>query len=102
MWDNLLTNAIKYNLPEGEIHIALERQEDYTEVTIQDTGIGVSETEQAQLFHRFYRADASRTKEGTGLGLSIVKQIIELHKGEIHVASAPGQGTSFTIKLPNL
>ncbi|MEK4027240.1 HAMP domain-containing sensor histidine kinase [Pseudobacillus sp. FSL P4-0506] len=102
VWDNLLTNAIKYNLPEGEIHIALERQDDYTEVTIQDTGIGISETEQAQLFHRFYRADASRTKEGTGLGLSIVKQIIELHKGEIHVASAPGQGTSFTIKLPNL
>lgn len=102
VWDNLLTNAIKYNRPEGEIHIALEARDHYTEIIVQDTGIGVTEAEQKQLFNRFYRADASRTKEGTGLGLSIVKQIVELHKGDIHVASIPGKGTTFTIKLPNL
>ncbi|HEY9577796.1 MAG TPA: HAMP domain-containing sensor histidine kinase, partial [Pseudobacillus sp.] len=102
VWDNLLTNAIKYNRSEGEIHIALEAKDHYIEVMVQDTGIGISEAEQAQLFNRFYRADASRTKEGTGLGLSIVKQIVELHKGEIHVASVPGEGTTFMIKLPHL
>lgn len=102
VWDNLITNAIKYNRPKGEIRIALERKEHGMEVIVQDTGIGISKAEQAQLFNRFYRADASRTKEGTGLGLSIVKQIIELHKGEIQVESAPDEGTMFTIKLPNL
>ncbi|OCA80812.1 sensor histidine kinase [Pseudobacillus wudalianchiensis] len=102
VWENLLTNAIKYNRPEGEIHIALEKKDGYIEVIVQDTGIGISEAEQSQLFNRFYRADTSRTKEGTGLGLSIVKQIIELHKGNIHVTSKPGEGTTFTIKLLNL
>lgn len=102
VWDNLLTNAIKYNCPEGEIHIELEAEENYLTVTVQDSGIGLSEAEKAQLFDRFYRADSSRTKEGTGLGLSIVKQIIQLHKGEIYVASKPNEGTTFTIKLPYL
>jgi signal transduction histidine kinase len=102
VWDNLLTNAIKYNRPEGEIHIRLLAKESYLEVTVSDTGIGVAEEEKAQLFERFYRADKSRSEEGTGLGLSIVKQIIELHKGEIHVTSTPNEGTSFTIKLPYL
>ncbi|WP_413306533.1 HAMP domain-containing sensor histidine kinase [Bacillus sp. 1P10SD] len=102
VWDNLLTNAIKYNLPEGEIHIRLEAKEMGLEVTVSDTGIGLTDAEKAQLFERFYRADKSRSEEGTGLGLSIVKQIIELHKGEIHVTSAPNEGTIFTIKLPYL
>ncbi|MEH7436864.1 HAMP domain-containing sensor histidine kinase [Neobacillus drentensis] len=102
VWDNLLTNAIKYNRPEGEIHIRLLAKETYLEVAVSDTGIGLTEEEKAQLFERFYRADKSRSEEGTGLGLSIVKQIIELHKGEIHVTSAPNEGTIFTIKLPYL
>ncbi|WML58853.1 HAMP domain-containing sensor histidine kinase [Neobacillus sp. PS2-9] len=102
VWDNLLTNAIKYNRPEGEIHIRLQAKETGLEVTVSDTGIGLTEEEKAQLFERFYRADKSRSEEGTGLGLSIVKQIIELHKGEIHVTSTPDEGTIFTIKLPYL
>lgn len=102
VWDNLLTNAIKYNRPEGEIHIRLLAKETGLEVTVSDNGIGLTEEEKAQLFERFYRADKSRSEEGTGLGLSIVKQIIELHKGEIHVTSTPNEGTIFTIKLPYL
>lgn len=102
VWDNLLTNAVKYNRPEGEIHIALKSKDQLIEVTVEDTGIGISEAGQARLFDRFYRDDASRTTEGTGLGLSIVKQIIELHKGEIHAVSVQGEGTTFTVKLPNL
>jgi signal transduction histidine kinase len=102
VWDNLLINAIKYNRPEGEIHIRLLAKETGLEVTVSDNGIGLTEEEKAQLFERFYRADKSRSEEGTGLGLSIVKQIIELHKGEIHVTSTPNEGTIFTIKLPYL
>ncbi|MDR6121389.1 signal transduction histidine kinase [Bacillus sp. SLBN-46] len=97
-----MTNAIKYNRPEGEIHIRLLAKETGLEVTVSDNGIGLTEEEKAQLFERFYRADKSRSEEGTGLGLSIVKQIIELHKGEIHVTSTPNEGTIFTIKLPYL
>lgn len=102
VWDNLLSNAIKYNKPEGEIAIELARKDGYIQVAVKDTGIGITEDEQEKLFDRFYRADKSRTKEGTGLGLAIVKQIIELHKGEILVESLPDEGTTFTIKLPNL
>lgn len=102
VWDNLLSNAIKYNKPEGEITIELSRNDGAVQIKIQDSGIGMSESELKQIFERFYRADASRTKEGTGLGLSIVKQIIELHKGEIMVDSNPGEGTTFTIDLPQM
>ncbi|WP_053364823.1 sensor histidine kinase [Bacillus sp. FJAT-27245] len=102
VWDNLLSNAIKYNKPNGEIAIGLTRKGEDIQVTVKDTGIGVTEAEREKLFDRFYRADASRSEEGTGLGLAIVKQIIELHKGEIHVASSSDEGTTFTIKLPNL
>lgn len=100
VWDNLITNAIKYNEPDGEIQIELEMKEEYIQVIVQDSGIGISEAEQAQMFERFYRADSSRTTEGTGLGLSIVKQIVQLHKGEICVESIPDEGTTFIIKLP--
>jgi signal transduction histidine kinase len=102
VWDNLITNAIKYNRPEGEIQIVMEAGEKGIRVSVSDTGIGLSEIEKARLFERFYRGDSSRTKEGTGLGLSIVKQIIERHKGTIHVASKPNEGTSFILELPHL
>ncbi|RHW34846.1 sensor histidine kinase [Neobacillus notoginsengisoli] len=102
VWVNLLSNAIKYNKLDGEISIELAQTDSTVEVVIRDTGIGLNEEGEGKLFERFYRADASRTKEGTGLGLSIVKQIVELHNGEITVHSTPGHGTAFTIRLPKL
>ncbi|MDQ1144129.1 signal transduction histidine kinase [Bacillus sp. SORGH_AS 510] len=102
VWDNLLSNAIKYNRTEGEIQIRLHANEAFVEVTVSDTGIGLAQADKAQIFERFFRADRSRTEEGTGLGLSIVKQIVELHHGEVHVTSAPNEGTTFSIRLPYL
>lgn len=97
IWDNLLTNAIKYNSHGGSILISLSQTESAIEVVFKDTGIGISEDAISQIFDRFYRVDSARKKDGTGLGLSIVKQIIELHTGEISAVSQAGKGTTFTI-----
>jgi signal transduction histidine kinase len=102
VWDNLLTNAIKYNAHGGNIWISLIRDEATVMVTFKDTGIGMSQEAVSQVFDRFYRVDTSRKRDGTGLGLSIVKQIIDLHGGEIRVDSEVGKGTTFTIILPNI
>lgn len=102
VWDNLLTNAIKYNKPDGSIEISLEEKEDSIIVRFKDTGIGLNHSEIERIFDRFYRADTSRTRtiEGTGLGLSIVWTIIKLHKGHIQVESKENVGTTFVVELP--
>ncbi|MGG0656117.1 sensor histidine kinase [Rummeliibacillus pycnus] len=102
VWENLLTNAIKYNHLNGDIQISLESTIQEVIVRIQDTGIGMSDVTKKQLFERFYRADESRTKDGTGLGLSIVEQVVHLHEGHIEVISKLGKGTTFIITLPHL
>ncbi len=100
VWDNLLTNAIKYNVHGGNIWINLEKTETSITIIFKDTGIGISQEAVSQIFDRFYRVDSARKKDGTGLGLSIVKQIIDLHGGEITVDSKVGAGTTFTLRLP--
>ena len=102
VWDNLLTNAIKYNKPDGNIEISIEDKGQSIVVTFQDTGIGLSKKEIERIFERFYRADTSRTHtvEGTGLGLSIVTTIVKLHGGHIEVNSKEKEGTTFTVRLP--
>ncbi|MBS8263826.1 sensor histidine kinase [Mesobacillus boroniphilus] len=100
VWDNLLTNAIKYNQTGGSIYIQINLSEQYTIITFKDTGIGMNEKQASKVFERFYRVDAARKKDGTGLGLSIVKHIIELHNGNIEVESEIQSGTTFTLKLP--
>ncbi|RDY67686.1 ATP-binding protein, partial [Halobacillus trueperi] len=96
------TNAIKYNQPGGAIDITLKKTNDHIEITFTDTGIGLGPEEKEQIFDRFYRADSARTKQGTGLGLSIVKEVIELHGGQISVNSQLEKGTTFKIFLPHL
>ncbi|RDI42176.1 sensor histidine kinase [Falsibacillus pallidus] len=106
VWDNLLTNAIKYNKQDGSIDISIDEKE--TEgggailVTFKDTGIGLNQAETERIFDRFYRADAARTRtiEGTGLGLSIVQTILHLHHGRVSVESQYGEGTAFIVELP--
>ncbi|MDM5317815.1 HAMP domain-containing sensor histidine kinase [Fictibacillus sp. b24] len=102
VWDNLLTNAIKYNKPNGSIEISIEEREKSLFITFEDTGIGMNNMELERIFDRFYRADIarSRTVEGTGLGLSIVATIVELHGGHTDVNSKENQGTTFVVELP--
>ncbi|MEL3972126.1 HAMP domain-containing sensor histidine kinase [Rossellomorea oryzaecorticis] len=102
VWENLLTNAIKYNKPDGSIEIQIEEREESIFVTFEDTGIGMNEDEKQRIFDRFYRVDTARSRsvEGTGLGLSIVSSIVNLHNGQIHVKSTENEGTAFVVELP--
>lgn len=102
VWDNLLTNAIKYNKSDGSIEISLEKKESFIIVRFRDTGIGLNHSEIERIFDRFYRADTSRTRtiEGTGLGLSIVWKIVKLHDGHIRVESIENVGTTFVVEIP--
>lgn len=104
VWENLLSNALKYTRTGGTIEIKLIKQPDQVVMTIEDDGIGLAKDELKRIFDRFYRADNSRTQEigGTGLGLSIVQQVINLHSGKIQVESVLGKGTLFKVILPNL
>lgn len=104
VWENLLTNAIKYNRENGTIDIELAESESEIEVVVKDTGVGLDAKEAERIFDRFYRADPSRDRsvEGTGLGLSIVKTIVDMHHGRVKVASQKGKGTTFTVILPKM
>jgi signal transduction histidine kinase len=98
-----LDNAVKYTPKGGKIRLATKTQDKNLVITIKDTGIGIAKKDLPHIFNRFYRADQSRSKQkadGFGLGLSLAKKIIELHHGSVTVASRPGKGTTFTVKLP--
>lgn len=100
VWDNILSNALKYTTSGGRIHISCEQINNNVLVVCHDTGIGLSEEEAAQVFERFYRVDQARKKDGTGLGLAISKEIVELHGGTINVKSKLGEGSTFIVALP--
>ncbi len=104
VWENLLTNALKYTEVGGAIEIELTKFTNEVVVKISDNGIGIDDQSLARIFDRFYRADDSRTQEigGTGLGLSIVQQVVTLHRGSIEVQHNGNKGTIFTVKLPIL
>jgi two-component system phosphate regulon sensor histidine kinase PhoR len=100
---NLLTNAVKFNRPDGEVRVEVTRTEDdEVSVTIADNGIGIPSADLPRLFERFYRVDKARSREvgGTGLGLSIVKHIVERMHGRVTVESQLGKGSVFTILFP--
>ena len=100
--DNLVDNAIKYTPAEGLIQLHWWAEDRHAVVEVRDTGIGIPEHEVPRVFERFYRVDKARSREmgGTGLGLSIVKHIVQAMGGSVRVTSQPGQGTSFTVLLP--
>jgi two-component system, OmpR family, sensor kinase len=96
---NLLTNAIQYNLPDGEVRVKLESQSGMAILTVSDTGQGISPEDLSRVFERFYRADKSRSTGGNGLGLAISKAVVEAHGGGIEVFSELDRGTIFTVRL---
>lgn len=97
---NLLENAVRYT-DKGGIHINLNENSSYIYLIVEDTGIGIPETELPFIFERFYRVEKSRSRQygGTGLGLSIAKKLVELQGGEILVSSKMGDGTRFEIRF---
>ena len=99
--DNLVQNAIRYNIPNGSVNILVEQRGGNAVLQVSDTGIGIPKADQSRVFERFYRVDKSRSREtgGTGLGLAIVKHIVELHQGTIRLESEMGKGTKIRIEL---
>ena len=102
VWTNLIHNSIKFTPNDGKVRVELHQQNGQIIFKITDTGLGISEQDQARVFERFYKADQSRTRSngGSGLGLSIAKKIVDMHKGTIAVESKDGVGTTFTVSLP--
>jgi len=100
--NNIIENAIKYNYDDGWVRVTLNADHKFFFVTIQDSGVGIPEDVQDNVFERFYRVDKARSREtgGTGLGLSITRNAILLHRGSIKLYSKEKEGTTFTVRIP--
>ena len=103
IFNNLFSNAIKYNVEGGRVECTLEESNEKITITVKDTGIGITELEMDKLFQDFVRIKNEKTKNitGSGLGLSIVKKLAENYKGKIEVSSIPDKGSIFVVTLPN-
>ena len=99
---NLLSNAIKFTKDGGSVWIESLRNENFLQVAVCDTGIGIPAEEHKAIFDKFYQVGETTRgiREGTGLGLAITKHLVELHGGKIWVASEPGKGSRFGFTLP--
>ena len=99
---NLVENAIKYNNQGGWVHVSLNADHKFFYIKVADSGIGIPKEDQDHIFERFYRVDKSHSREigGTGLGLSIARNAVIIHRGSIKVYSSPGEGTTFTVRVP--
>jgi len=99
---NLVDNAVRFTPPGGTVTVTGTRREDRVAIEVSDSGVGIAPEHLPRLFERFYRADASRSREGggTGIGLAIARSIVESHGGRITATSEPGHGSAFTFDLP--
>ena len=99
---NLIENGIKYNKDGGWVRVYLNADHKYFYLKVEDSGEGISEEHQEHIFERFYRVDKARSREtgGTGLGLAITREVILLHKGAVKIHSVPGEGTTFSVRIP--
>jgi signal transduction histidine kinase len=101
---NLLSNAVKFTPDGGRVDVSAKLDTDKVEISVKDTGVGISPEDQASLFEEFKQLgkDSSHKAEGTGLGLALTKRLVELHGGQILVDSAVGHGSTFRVTLPVL
>ena len=102
IFNNLVSNAVKYTPPEGKVRVYAELKQDAMRIFVEDSGLGIGAEDQSQIFERFYRVRRPETDsiEGTGLGLAIVKSLVEAHQGKIDLKSALGEGSTFRVTLP--
>lgn len=105
VWQNILSNAIRFAPSYGLIRIVLRKETDaagnkYFKVGIADNGIGMDKEVIKRIFEKFYQGDSSRSSQGSGLGLALAKRVVVLHNGSIAVSSKEGKGSTFTVTLP--
>jgi signal transduction histidine kinase len=99
--ENLLSNAIKFTATGGTVSVTTRSDRSDIYLSVSDTGVGIAADDQARVFEEFQQVgDPSRYRAGTGLGLSLTKKLVEAHGGEITLVSAPGKGSTFTVRLP--
>ena len=100
--DNLISNAIQYSPSGSRVGVGVSLTDGVVEIAVTDQGVGIPEDEIDRVFERFFRTDPARSRNtgGSGLGLSIVKHVVQNHGGDIRVWSQPGNGSTFTIRLP--
>lgn len=99
VWDNLLSNAMKFTPQKGKISVQLKKVGFHAIVQIQDSGKGIEASKGKHIFEKFYQTDTSHATQGNGLGLALVKRVIDICKGEISVSSQINKGSVFTVKL---
>ena len=102
VWNNLISNAIKFTPEGGKIEISLKKKKKDVEIKVVDTGVGMSPEVGEKIFEKFYQGDTSHATQGNGLGLALVKKVIDILGGEIFVESELNKGSSFTISLKDV
>lgn len=99
VWHNLISNAVKFTPSGGRIRLTLHQEDGYAVVGVSDNGAGMTPEVGRHIFEKFYQGDTSHAAQGNGLGLALVKRVIDIVGGEISVASVPGEGSTFTVRL---
>ena len=99
VWNNLISNAVKFTPEGGRIGVCLEADEHTVSISVSDTGCGIKPEVGQHIFEKFYQGDTSHAMQGNGLGLALVKRVVDILNGEIGVQSVYGRGSTFTIKI---
>ena len=100
VWNNLMSNAVKFTPEGGTIFVGIQKADDIVRVTVRDSGCGISPEDRTRVFEKFYQADHSHSTRGNGLGLALVKNICDLLGCGIELTSKMGEGTAFTVSIP--